>query len=269
MTKLSWDDPQSRIFEIGVDRGVLYKSNGNGVAWNGLTSISESSSGGEASPYFIDGVKYLNLPSFEQFGGTIQAYTYPDEFAEYDGTAELYDGLSINLQERKPFGLSYRTLIGSSSEGISRGYKIHIIYNILAAPSQKAYTTMSNSLSPLVFSWSFSTSPVAVGDSYRRTAHVTIDSTKAGPGLMRSIENYLYGSKTKAPKLIDLDTLIYWFEGGGEPFEIVPDRTNGLAELISGVERDLVGSDDNGLYVKLSDSRLKETPQPGLYKLET
>ena len=267
MTQLVWNDAGKRYYEAGVDHGVFYKTNGNGVVWNGLVSVSETPSGGEARPYYIDGVKYLNTSGPEEYGGTIEAYTFPDEFAEYDGSAELFDGFSVNLQQRKSFGLSYRTKIGNDLKGSTYGYKLHIIYNVLASPSSKTYKSLDSNISPLNMSWTFTTTPVPVSPTLRRTAHVVIDSTKVSIALMRAVESYLYGSSQRSSKLIDLATLIYWFESGGEPLEIKP-HTNGLAELLQDGLRDVVTTDIEGLHTKLPDSRLKETLKWGIYDLE-
>jgi hypothetical protein len=269
MTRLEWNKTGDRFFEAGVDRGVFFAANGTGIPWNGLVSVNEAPSGGEPTPYYIDGVKYLNIAELEEYGGTIEAYTYPERFADYDGSVELHDGLSINLQERQPFGLSYRTRIGNDLEGVDYGYKIHIIYNVLVSPSTRAYSTIGGSLDPINFSWNFTTTPVYAGNNYRRTAHVLIDSTKTSSNLIRAVEDHIYGSSTRSPKLIDLEKLIYWFESGGEPLEILPHTTTGMAELIQDGKRDLVTTEVEGLHTKLSDSRLTETTTPGLYTLET
>ena len=267
MTKLVWNNAGKRFFEAGVDQGVFYKTNGYGVVWNGLTSVDEALTGGEARPYYLDGVKYLNVAAREEFGGTIKAYTFPEEFAEYDGTAELYDGFSVNLQPRIPFGLSYRTLIGNDLVGTNYGYKIHIIYNVLAAPASRSYSTMNSNIDPMNFSWSFTTTPVFVKDGVNRTAHVIIDSTKVSAALVKAVEGHLYGSTTRAAKLIDIAKLIYWFESGGEPLEIV-SHTNGIADLIQDGRRDLVTTDVEGVNITKSDTRLTATTPSGLYTLE-
>ena len=269
MTQLKWNDVGERYFEAGVDRGVFYAADGDGTAWNGLVSVSENSSGGEPTPYYLDGIKYLNSAAPEEYGGTIEAYTYPDEFAEYDGSVELYDGLSVNLQTRKAFGLSYRTRIGNDLDGTDHGYKIHIIYNVLVAPSSKSYSSMSASIDPLNFSWSFTTMPIFVSEGLNRTAHVIIDSTKVSPGLVRAVEEHLYGSKTRSAELITMEKLIYWFQSGGETLEL-KSHTNGIFEIIEdGQHRDLITTDVEGVYKKSSDSRLTPTATPGFYTLET
>ena len=235
------------------------------------TSLSHRVSlGGEATPYYIDGVKYLNVAAPEDFGGTIEAFMYPKEFMEYDGSAELYDGFSINLQKRKTFGLSYRTRVGNDVDGIDLGYKLHIIYKVLVAPSSKAYASISTAVDPMNFSWTFTTMPVVVEGNYIPTAHVIIDSTKVSPALVRAVEEHLYGSSARSPKLIDIDKLIYWFESGGEPLELVP-QVNGVFEIVrDGTHRDLITTDVEGIYKKSSNSRLTPTvTPPHAYTLET
>ena len=196
MAKLVWDKTGERLYETGVDRGVLYvQSNGtypNGVAWNGLTAVTESPSGAEATPLYADNIKYLNLMSAEEFGCTIEAYTYPEEFAECDGSAELAAGVTIGQQARKPFGLSYRTKIGNDAAGNEFGYKLHLIYGGLAAPSEKAYASINDSPEAITFSWEVSTTPVSV-DGHSPTACITIDSTKVEPTKLATLEEILYG----------------------------------------------------------------------------
>ena len=196
MAKLVWDKTGERLYETGVDRGVLYvQSNGtypNGVAWNGLTAVTESPSGAEATPLYADNIKYLNLMSAEEFGCTIEAYTYPEEFAECDGSAELATGVTIGQQARKTFGLSYRTKIGNDATGDKCGYKLHLIYGGLASPSEKAYATINDSPEAITFSWEVSTTPVSV-DGHSPTASITIDSTKVEPTKLAALEEILYG----------------------------------------------------------------------------
>ena len=196
MAKLVWDKTGERLYETGVDRGVLYvQSNGtypNGVAWNGLTAVTESPSGAEATPLYADNIKYLNLMSAEEFGCTIEAYTYPEEFAECDGSAELATGVTIGQQARKTFGLSYRTKIGNDAAGDKFGYKLHLIYGGLASPSEKAYASINDSPEAITFSWEVSTTPVSV-DGHSPTACITIDSTKVEPTKLAALEEILYG----------------------------------------------------------------------------
>lgn len=196
MAKIEWDKTGERLYETGVKNGVLYVQEGGayqkGVAWNGLTAVTESPSGAEATPLYADDIKYLNLLSAEEFGATIEAYTYPDEFAACDGSAALVDGVMIGQQARKTFGLCYRTTIGNDTDGNDHGYKLHIIYGALAAPSEKAYATINDSPEAITFSWEITTTPVNVTGA-KPTASITIDSTKADPTKLAALEDILYG----------------------------------------------------------------------------
>ena len=197
MSKLVWDQTGERYYETGVKMGVLYPQSNSGtypkgVVWNGLTAITESPSGAEATPLYADDVKYLNLYSAEEFGATIEAYTYPDEFAECDGSAELATGVTIGQQNRKAFGLCYRTTIGNDTDGNDHGYKIHIIYGAMASPSEKAYATINDSPEAITFSWEVTTTPVSVS-GFKPTASVTIDSTKVDQAKLKQLEAILYG----------------------------------------------------------------------------
>ena len=196
MSKIVWDKTGERLYETGVKNGVLYlQTNGvynNGVAWNGLTAVTESPSGAEATALYADDMKYLNLYSAEEFGATIEAYTYPDEFAECDGSKELVDGVMIGQQTRKSFGLCYRTVIGNDTDGEAHGYKLHIIYGAMASPSEKAYATINDSPEAITFSWEVTTTPVNVTGA-KPTASVVIDSTKADPTKLAALEVILYG----------------------------------------------------------------------------
>ena len=196
MSKIVWDKTGERLYETGVKNGVLYlQTNGvynNGVAWNGLTAVTESPSGAEATALYADDMKYLNLYSAEEFGATIEAYTYPDEFAECDGSKELVDGVVIGQQTRKVFGLCYRTVIGNDTDGEANGYKLHIIYGSMASPSEKAYATINDSPEAITFSWEVTTTPVNVTGA-EPTASVVVDSTKADPAKRAALETILYG----------------------------------------------------------------------------
>lgn len=196
MSKIVWDKTGERLYETGVKNGVLYlQTNGvynNGVAWNGLTAVTESPSGAEATALYADDMKYLNLYSAEEFGATIEAYTYPDEFAECDGSKELVEGVVIGQQTRKVFGLCYRTVIGNDTDGEAHGYKLHIIYGAMASPSEKAYATINDSPEAITFSWEVTTTPVNVTGA-KPTASVVIDSTKADPTKLAALETILYG----------------------------------------------------------------------------
>lgn len=195
--KLVWDKTGERFFETGVKNAVLYPqaSGGTypkGVAWNGISAITEQPSGAEASPVYADDIKYLNLISAEDYAATIEAYTYPDEFAECDGSASLADGVSIAQQKRKTFGLCYRTTVGNDVDGESYGYKLHIIYGAMAAPSEQAHNTVNDSPEAMQMSWSISTTPVSV-PGFKPTASLTIDSTKADKTKLTALEEILYG----------------------------------------------------------------------------
>lgn len=208
---LKWDQTGERFYETGVKNGVLYVQDkgvyGAGVAWNGLTAVTESPSGAEASPLYADDIKYLNLMSNEELGATIEAYTYPVEFEACDGSAAIATGVNIGQQSRKTFGLCYRTTLGNDESGNDYGYKLHLIYGCLAAPSEKAYATINDSPEAITFSWEVTTTPVAV-TGYKPTASVTIDSTKVGPEKMAELEAILYGSGETAAKLPLPDELI-------------------------------------------------------------
>lgn len=197
MSKLVWNEAGKRLYETGVDRGVLYVSDGqggyeSGVVWNGLVSVNESPSGAEATPLYAGNIKYVELMSNEEFGASIEAYTYPEEFEQCDGSAELAAGVTIGQQPRKAFGLSYRTKIGNDTAGDEHGYKIHLIYGAKAAPTEKSYTTINDSPEAITFSWEVTTTPIEV-DGFKPTATLTIDSTKVAPEKLEAIEKKLYG----------------------------------------------------------------------------
>ena len=198
MAKIVWDKSSERLYETGVKNGVLYVQGTGGtytkgVAWNGLTAVTESPSGAEPTPLYADDIKYLNLLSNEEFGATIEAYTYPDEFAECDGSKSLAAGVYIGQQARKAFGMCYKTTLGNDTEGNDHGYKLHIIYGALAAPSEKAYETINDSPEAITFSWEISTTPVNVKGS-KPTATIVIDSTKANPEKLAALEVILFGA---------------------------------------------------------------------------
>ena len=205
MSKLKWDQIGERIYETGLDHGVLYpvtKSGtyDKGVAWNGLSAVNESPSGAEANPVWADNIKYLTLISAEDFGATVEAYTYPPEFEECDGSAEIAPGVTIGQQSRKMFGMSYRTLIGNDVDGQDHGYKLHLIYGAQASPSEKNRATINDSPEAVSFSWELSTTPVDV-PGYKPTAHLAIDSTRTDAAKMKALEDILYGSETAEPRL--------------------------------------------------------------------
>ena len=204
MSRLVWDQTGERQYETGVKNGVLYIPTegvyNKGVAWNGLTAFTESPSGAEATPLYADDTKYLNLMSTEEYGCTIEAYTYPDEFAQCDGSAEIAKGVSIGQQSRKTFGLSVKTTLGNDTEGNDFGYKLHIVYGALASPSEKGYATINDSPEAITFSWEVTTTPVSVA-GFKPTASITIDSTKADKTKLKALEDILYGSTETEPRL--------------------------------------------------------------------
>ena len=204
MSKIVWDQTGERLYETGVKQGVLYiPASGvysKGVAWNGLTAVTESPSGAEATALYADDIKYLNLMSNEEFGCTIEAYTYPGEFAACDGSASLAKGVSIGQQPRKTFGLCYRTTLGNDTDGNKYGYKLHMVYGCLAAPSEKAFSTINDSPEAITFSWEVSTTPVNVA-GHKPTAHLEIDSTKADPVKLAALEKILYGDTDTEARL--------------------------------------------------------------------
>lgn len=205
MTKLVWDETGKRLYETGVKMGVLYVQGEGGaykkgVAWNGLTAVTESPSGAEANPMYADDIKYLNLFSAEEFGATIEAYTYPEEFEQCDGSESISTGVTIGQQERKQFGLCYRTTLGNDTDGNDHGYKIHLIYGAKASPSEKAYATINDSPEAITFSWELSTTPVSV-TGYKPTANLVIDSTKVDKEKLAKLEAMLYGDTSSEPTL--------------------------------------------------------------------
>ena len=204
MSRLVWDQTGERQYETGVKNGVLYIPTegvyNKGVAWNGLTAFTESPSGAEATPLYADDTKYLTLMSTEEYGCTIEAYTYPDEFAQCNGSAEIAKGVSIGQQSRKTFGLSVKTTLGNDTEGNDFGYKLHIVYGALASPSEKGYATINDSPEAITFSWEVTTTPVSVA-GFKPTASITIDSTKADKTKLKALEDILYGSTETEPRL--------------------------------------------------------------------
>lgn len=205
MSALIWDQDGQRTYETGVDHGVFYPVNEQGVytpgvAWNGLSAVNEKPSGAEASAVYADNIKYLNLMSTEEFGAGIEAYTYPDEFAECDGSAEIATGVYIGQQPRKKFGLSYRTVLGNDVKSNEYGYKLHLVYGCMAQPSEKGYSTINDSPEAITFSWELTTTPVSV-TGFKPTAIITIDSTKTTKAKLSALEAILYGGENADARL--------------------------------------------------------------------
>lgn len=219
MTRLSWGNAGDRHYEAGVDRGVLYVTGKDGVAWNGLISISEAPSGGDPTPYYLDGIKYLNASSAEEFVATLKAFFSPLEFDACDGTIAIHPGLFVTQQPRKSFGLCYRTKVGNDVDGVDHGYKLHFVYGALAAPSSRDNVSLNKSVSPIEFSWNITTTPPSIG-MYRSTSHFVIDSTQVSSRRLAYLEDILYGLDNVVSRLISPNDLITLL---GEPieFEIV------------------------------------------------
>jgi hypothetical protein len=201
MTRLSWGDPGKRYYETGIDQGVLFVGSAPGVAWSGLISVTESPTGGDARPFYLDGVKYLNISSAEEFAATISAFYAPAEFAPCDGIAYVQNGLSATQQPRRPFSLSYRTRIGNDVDADRHAYKIHIVYNALAAPSQRNRKSLGADADADPFEWSITTLPPLVATPYKATAHLIVDSRTADPTKLTTFENKIYGDVSNNPVL--------------------------------------------------------------------
>lgn len=218
MSKIIWDAVGEHFYETGVDHGVLYPVENNaypkGIAWNGLVSVTESPSGAEATDLYADNIKYLTLRSAEQFGGTIEAYTYPDEWMQCDGSAEASKGVVVGQQGRKSFGLSYRTNLGNDTDGSDYGYKLHLIYGASASPSERGYQTINDSPEAITFSWEFSTIPVNV-TGFKPASCLTIDSTKVNKEKLKELEDILYGTDEAEAKLPMPDEVIALFGAAG------------------------------------------------------
>ena len=234
MAAIVWDKSGERTYETGVDHGVLYPYNkethayDKGVAWNGLTTVTESPSGAEASAQYADNIKYLNMVSAEEFSATVEAFTYPDEFGECDGTAEVAPGVKLGQQNRKTFGLTYRTVFGNDTDANDHGYKLHLIYGALAAPSEKAYATINDSPEAISFSWEVSTTPVNVS-GFKPTSLIVIDSTKVNKANLQALEKVLYGSDADSgtnPRLPMPDEVVNMLKEAGSLSEDVPGVTD-------------------------------------------
>lgn len=225
MTRLTWAPLGERYYETGVDRGVLYPALGPGVPWHGLTAVKEAGSGGSPKAYYVDGYKYLNVSSAEEYEATLEAFAAPFEFAECDGTLDISNGLFVTNQPRASFGLAYRTKVGNDIDGPDHGYKIHLVYNALAAPSSRDFSSMSSSAAPSIFSWRISTlAPRITGR--KPTAHFVIDSRMTPPTLLRDVEDVIYGSDLTESRLPSVDELIDMFNSYAE-IELIAVHNDG------------------------------------------
>jgi hypothetical protein len=280
MTKLAWDQTGERVYETGVDRGVLYIPDASGVyseghAWNGLTTVTESPSGAEANKQYADNRVYANLQSAEQFGGTIEAFTYPTAWEQCDGSASPYAGVTVGQQSRHTFGLSYRTLIGNDLENTDYGYKIHLVYGGTAAPSEKAYTTVNDSPEAMALSWEITTSPVDVpgtdpvsGKSYKPTATLIIDSTKVTADALADLEDFLYGTEGTDPSLpLPGDVLAIFAASISEVTPTAPtyNSTTDVITIpsVTGVQYKINGVVKTGSVTITSDTIVTANPTTG------
>jgi hypothetical protein len=226
MTVLAWDQTGEKVYEAGVDRGVLYLNDGaEAHAWNGLVTVTESPSGAESNKQFADNIAYLNLLSAEEFGGTIEAFTYPEAFAACDGTELVSAGVAVGQQGRSSFGLCYRTKIGNDVDGSDAGYKLHLVYGALASPSEKAYGTINDSPEAITFSWEFATTPVNAGDDLAPTSLIVIDSTKVDAGDLSDLEDLLYGTVGDDGRLPTPTEVIAVFGAGLTPVNMTTDAS--------------------------------------------
>jgi hypothetical protein len=251
MTRLNWGTPGERFFEAGVDRGVLY-TGVTGVPWNGLISVTEAPDGGSAKPFYLDGVKYMNRTSNEEFKATISAFTYPHEFEQCDGTAYVADGLFATQQYRKSFGLCYRTKVGNDTAGPDLGYKIHLVYNATAEPTTRDNKTVGDSLDASIFTWDVSTVPVKT-PGIKPTAHFVVDSTRTHPDVLAALEDILYGSADNIPTLPTQHDLVELFVGViVEPDFIVVDNGDG-SFTITAPDEQLTDNGD-GTFVVTGDT---------------
>lgn len=249
--RLQWDKVGERTYETGIDQGVLFLHDANGVyneghAWNGLVTVTEAPTGADAHPQYADNKKYLNLIAAEQFGATIDAFTYPDEFGQCDGTAEPAPGVLVGQQTRRTFGLAYRTRLGNDVDGTDHGYKVHLVYGALAAPSQKAFGTVNDTPAAITFSWAITTTPVDV-PGMKPAATIVVDSTRVSAASMTQLEDILYGTAGADPRLPLPAEVLALFEGAVTVVETVPPTYDAATDIITipavvGVEYSIAGN---------------------------
>lgn len=269
MTRLVWDKVDERFYKVGLDHGVLYVPNAqgeydNGFAWNGLTSVDETFSDDNTEPYYYDGVKYLDSYDLGDFQAKLSAFTYPDEFLEFEGMHALGNGLYVDDQAGKVFGLTYRTLLGSNHQGLDEGYRIHLVYNLTAVPSSLTFQNGSNPSDPLNFEWEIYSLPEKASP-YRPTGHIILDSDYMNPDILEQLEDIIYGTEDTQPRLPSLEELLdfvyYW-----GPRLIMHEPITGLSPLVSG-SGDLTPAKVVGLYAALPTTRLVASTVDGLYIL--
>ena len=270
MAKLEWGQVGTRIFEAGVDRGALFVGDLDGVAWNGLLNVNLGTSGGDLVEAYIDGFSYYQDRENQETTFSIEAYTYPEEFEACDGTDFSESCLGLGNQDRDRFDLSYRTLIGNDTEGVERGYKLHFLYNCLAAPSSKSYSSLSEDLDPITFTWDVTTLPASI-TRRKPTSYLFVDSTKTPTRVMQDVEAILYGSSTQPPRMPRPKELVDIFDR--YLFKINENYTSGISTLTSMLnqpgEADLMGDLQEGLYKRTRSGRLSSSPSnPNVYILE-
>lgn len=265
MARIEWDKVNDRTFDSGLDRGVLYPPETRGVPWNGLISVDQRSSKPTVQKYYIDGALYYQKESHEDFSGAIRAFTYPEELDYLTGYGFTPDGILIDGQPHQTFGLSYRTLVGDGANP-SNGYKIHLVYNVLAVPDTETHSTLGDNPSAETLSWTFDTTPETI-PGYRNTAHLVFDSTKIYPGIMESLEDIIYGSYGVDPRLPTISE-IFALKNSFDLVRINQNLTTGLNPLDISATPDLVGELDKGLFVRSRPTRLRDLPTDGLSDLE-
>lgn len=260
MARLEWNTPGNRLYEAGIDRGVLYIEGQAGVAWSGLTSVEMAPTGGGSKSYYLDGNKYLLASAAEEFGATINAFTYPEQFAVCDGSSQPRPGLRLTQQRRKTFGFSYRTMVGSDQDG-DLGYKIHLVYNALAEPSQRTYSAISDSVEPIEFSWSITTKPPIVA-GYKRTAHIEIDSRTTDIQVLELIESALYGDNENTARLPSFAEIVEMYDAYF--VFVVTDNGDGTA-TISGPDDAITQLDD--ILLQFDWPTVVATADPNAYTI--
>lgn len=265
MPKLRWNDVGQRFYETGLDRGVLYLADRTGVPWSGLTSVEEDLSEDSSEPLYFDGIKYMDAPAFGDYSATLSAFTYPDEFLEYEGIVDLGSGLFVDGQDSKLFGLSYRTRVGNDTEGPEHGYKIHLVYNLTAIPSDVLHETLMPSSNVTEFSWTISGIPEGAS-GYRPTAHVIFDSRDLPVAMLAGLEDILYGDADSTAHLPTINELID-FVSFFDPKRINANTVTGLATLTS-ASGDLTQTKVAGVYSALPSTRLVQTGVSGFYQLQ-
>lgn len=267
MTRIQWNAPGERIFYAGLDRGVLFVEDRPGVPWNGLVAVSEQPADGTITPRYIDGRKYLNISSIEEYVADIRAYTYPDEFEECDGVYFDSYGVGYGQQERKPFSIAYRSLVGNDLQSIDHAYRLHIVFDLTAEPSSIEHGTLSNTIDPNIFGWrvaSLPSEPLYPG--LEPVSHIIFDSRRVSKEIMEKLEEWLYGTATSDSRLPRFEDFKELFVAYG--LRITPNEVSGIAELVSSDVPDLSGNTRNGIYTRYPTSRLAETSQPGVFTLE-